>query len=72
MTARRKNVVVFRALPEDLLARISARHDVVVADPRRAAELPRFRAALRDAHGLIGSSFKLECRRSSPTRRSSK
>ena len=59
MNATQEDVVVFRALPEDLLARIAARHDVVVADPRRADELPRFRAALRDAHGLIGSSFRL-------------
>ena len=55
----RKNVVVFRALPEDLLARIAAEHEVVVADPRRADEAPCFRAALRSANGLIGSSFKL-------------
>ncbi len=50
---------MFRALPGDLLARIAARHEVVVADPRRADEAPRFRAALRSAHGLIGSSFRL-------------
>ena len=56
---QRKNVVVFRRLPDDLLAQIRARHDVVVADPRRADELPRFREALAGAQGLIGSSFKL-------------
>jgi len=55
----RKNVVVFRALPEDLLARIAAKHAVTVADPRRPEELPRFRDALPQAHGLIGSSFKI-------------
>ena len=59
MSETRKSVVVFRALPDDLLERIRERHDVVVADPRRADELPRFRAALREAQGLIGSSFKL-------------
>ncbi len=58
-TQVRKNVVVFRALPDDLLARIAAQHEVVVADPRRADEAPRFRAALRSANGLIGSSFRL-------------
>lgn len=58
-TQARKNVVVFRALPPDLLARIEAQHAVVVADPRRADELPRFRAALAGAQGLIGSSFRL-------------
>ena len=55
----RRNVVVFRALPADLLARIGALHEVVVADPRRAEEVPAFRAALRSAHGLIGSSVRL-------------
>lgn len=59
MSESRKNVVVFRKLPDDLLERIRAHHEVTVADPRRSDELPRFRSALRDAHGLIGSSFKL-------------
>ncbi|MCG5071949.1 2-hydroxyacid dehydrogenase [Paraburkholderia tagetis] len=59
MNAARKHVVVFRKIPDALLERIVARHDVVIADPRRADELPRFRDALRDASGLIGSSFKL-------------
>ncbi|WP_157264847.1 2-hydroxyacid dehydrogenase [Azohydromonas aeria] len=60
MSQERKQVVVFRALPPDLLARIEARHDVTVADPRRAEELPRFLAALPAAQGLIGSSFRLD------------
>lgn len=55
----KKNVVVFRALPADVLARIQAVHEVVVADARRADELPRFRAALAEAHGLIGSSYPI-------------
>jgi phosphogluconate 2-dehydrogenase/gluconate 2-dehydrogenase len=59
MGESRKNVLVFRSLPDDLLERIRVRHDVVVADPRRAEELPLFRAALPAAQGLIGSSFKL-------------
>lgn len=59
MNQPRKNVVVFRAIPDDPLARITERHNVVVADPRRTDELPRFRAALSHAHGLIGSSFKI-------------
>lgn len=59
MNTARKNVVVFRTIPDDLLERIRASHRVVVADPRRAEELPRFREALHDADGLIGSSFKL-------------
>lgn len=59
LSAPPKNVVVFRALPPDLLARIESRHRVVCADPRRVEELPRFRAALADAQGLIGSSFRI-------------
>ena len=59
MNTARKKVVVFRKIPDDLLERIRTWHDVVVADPRRAEELPRFREALHDADGLIGSSFKL-------------
>jgi phosphogluconate 2-dehydrogenase/gluconate 2-dehydrogenase len=58
--SQRKNVVVFRALPPDLLERIAAQHVVTVADPRREQELPRFLAALPAAQGLIGSSFKLD------------
>jgi phosphogluconate 2-dehydrogenase len=58
----RKNVVVFRALPPDLLARITERHDVTVADPRRAEERQRFLDALPRAQGLIGSSFALDAR----------
>ncbi len=59
MTMQRKNVLVFRALPPDLLDRIASIHEVTVADPRRAEELPRFRAALAEADGLIGSSFRI-------------
>jgi phosphogluconate 2-dehydrogenase len=59
MSKARRNVVVFRKIPDDLLERIMTRHDVTVADPRRTDELPRFREVLRDADGLIGSSFKL-------------
>ncbi|KUE90689.1 D-glycerate dehydrogenase [Cupriavidus necator] len=55
----RKNVLVFRPIPDDLLARIESEHDVIVADPRQPAQLPAFRAALANAHGLIGSSVKL-------------
>jgi phosphogluconate 2-dehydrogenase/gluconate 2-dehydrogenase len=55
----RKNVLVFRKLPDDLLEHIREWHDVTLADPRRPEELPRFREALHDADGLIGSSFRL-------------
>lgn len=59
MSLERKQVLVFRALPEDLLARIAAQHEVVVADPRRPEQQGRFRDALATAQGLIGSSVKL-------------
>jgi phosphogluconate 2-dehydrogenase len=53
-----KNVLVFRALPEDQLARLQAAHHVVVADPRK--EPDAFAAALRTANGLIGSSYNVD------------
>lgn len=59
MNAEKKHVLVFRPLPDDLLARIQAQHHVVVADPRRPEQLTLFRTALGRAQGLIGSSVKL-------------
>lgn len=55
----RKTVLVFRALPDDLLARIRAQHEVVLADPRRPEQVETFRAALPQAQAMIGSSVKL-------------
>jgi len=55
----KQTVLVFRSLPDDLQARISARHEVVVADPRRPEQVEAFRDALPHAHGMIGSSVKL-------------
>jgi len=61
MTATtRKKVLVFRELPEDQLARLTAVHDVTVANPRIAAQKPAFDAALGEAQGLIGSSFPID------------
>jgi phosphogluconate 2-dehydrogenase len=54
----KKNVLVFRALPEDQLARLQAAHHVVVADPRKEPEA--FAAALHTANGLIGSSYNVD------------
>jgi len=54
----KKNVLVFRALPEDQLARLQAVHHVTVADPRKEPEA--FAAALATAHGLIGSSYNVD------------
>ena len=53
----RKQVLVFRALPDDLLARLREAHDVSVADPRPAAPFvtgrtwgrSNFIAGLKDA-----------------------
>ena len=54
----KKNVLVFRPLPADQLARLQAAHHVTVADPRQAPEA--FAAALRTANGLIGSSHPVD------------
>jgi phosphogluconate 2-dehydrogenase len=55
----RKSVLVFRELPPDQLARITALHDVTVATPRDAAQQAAFDAALPHADGMIGSSVKI-------------
>lgn len=54
----KKNVLVFRALPDDQLARLQAVHHVTQADPRKEPEA--FAAALRTANGLIGSSYNVD------------
>lgn len=54
----KKNVLVFRALPDDQLARLQAVHHVTQADPRKEPEA--FVAALRTANGLIGSSYNVD------------
>lgn len=55
----RKQVLVFRDLPPDQLARLQAAHEVTVADPRKPAQRAAFDAALAGAHGLIGASFPI-------------
>ncbi len=60
MTTPRKNVLVFRELPPDQLARLQAAHDVTIANPRVADQAPAFFAALPAAQGLIGSSFRID------------
>lgn len=55
----RKQVLVFRDLPPDQLARLQAVHEVTVADPRKPAQRAAFDAALAGAHGLIGASFPI-------------
>src|SRR6478736_4232915 len=56
----KKKVLVFRELPEDQLARLTAVHDVTVANPRIAAQKAAFDAALPEAQGLIGSSYPID------------
>lgn len=51
-------VLVFRELPHDQMARIAAVHDVVLANPR-AGQKEAFEAALPQAEGLIGSSYPI-------------
>ena len=55
----RKSVLVFRELPADQLARITAQHEVVVANPRKPEQKAAFDAALPHAQGLIGSSYAI-------------
>ena len=56
----KKNVLVFRELPPDQLARLTAQHEVTVANPRLPEQAPAFRAALANADGIIGSSFAID------------
>ena len=55
----RQSVLVFRELPAEQLARISALHEVVVANPRKPGQKAAFEAALSQADGLIGSSYAI-------------
>jgi len=59
-TPGRRQVLVFRELPPDQLARLQAVHDVTVADPRQPGQRAAFEAALARAEGLIGSSFPVD------------
>ncbi|MFM2068317.1 MAG: hypothetical protein RLZZ584_3226 [Pseudomonadota bacterium] len=56
----RKQVLVFRELPPGPLARLQAAHDVTIANPRVANQAEAFHAALPQAQGLIGSSFRID------------
>lgn len=58
MSTLQKNILVFRALPPDQLARLQAAHHVTVADPKK--DLAAFEAALPTAHALIGSSHPVD------------
>ena len=56
----KKKVLVFRELPPDQLARLTAVHEVTLANPRLPEQAAAFRAALADADGMIGSSFPVD------------
>lgn len=56
----RKNVLVFRELPPDQLARLRSQHQVTVANPRVPEQAAAFHAALASAEGMIGSSFPVD------------
>lgn len=60
ISGQRKQVLVFRELPSDQLARLRQAHDVTVANPRVSAQMSAFDAALRNAQGLIGSSYPVD------------
>ena len=55
----RQTVLVFRELPPDQLERITARHEVIVANPRKPGQQVAFEAALPQADGMIGSSVAI-------------
>ena len=56
----KRKVLVFRELPPDQLARLTAQHEVVVANPRLPEQAAAFRATLADAVGMIGSSYPID------------
>lgn len=56
----RKNILVFRELPADQLARLRAKHEVTVANPRVPEQAAAFHSALATAEGMIGSSYPVD------------
>ena len=60
MSTPRQQVLVFRELPPDQLARLQAAHEVTVANPRVAEQRDAFFEALPRAQGLIGSSYRID------------
>ncbi len=56
----RRQVLVYRQLPPDQLARIQQEHDVVIANPRVAGQKDAFLKALPTAQGMIGSSYPID------------
>lgn len=56
---QRQKVLVFRELPPDQLARLQAEHEVIIANPKLPEQLATFHAAIKDADGMIGSSYPI-------------
>ncbi|GBU15452.1 bifunctional glyoxylate/hydroxypyruvate reductase B [Polaromonas sp.] len=54
-----KQVLVFRELQSAQLARLQAKHSVIVANPRVPTQLAAFNAALPTAQGMIGSGYPI-------------
>jgi phosphogluconate 2-dehydrogenase len=57
---KRQNVLVFRELPPDQLARLQAQHHVTLANPRLPEQAAAFHAALASADAMIGSSYPVD------------
>jgi phosphogluconate 2-dehydrogenase/gluconate 2-dehydrogenase len=56
----RKHVVAYKELPEDLLAALRREFELTCFDGLNEDNRPRFEAALRGAHGLIGASVRFD------------
>jgi len=56
----RKQVLLYRELPPQDLARLQAQCEVVFADPRKPGQAQAFLEALPHVHGLIGSSYRID------------
>ncbi|HEU0231098.1 MAG TPA: D-glycerate dehydrogenase [Burkholderiaceae bacterium] len=56
----RKQVLVFKALPADQLARLRHECDVVVGDPRVPQQKAAFQQALSTVDGMIGASHRFD------------
>lgn len=55
----KQHVVVYKALPEDLLNRLQAEFDVTYFAGIDAGNRPQFLQALKTAHGMIGASLPI-------------
>ncbi|HLX02235.1 MAG TPA: bifunctional glyoxylate/hydroxypyruvate reductase B, partial [Trinickia sp.] len=55
----RKRVVLYRAVPEDVLEGLRARFDVTVFEHVNEANRALFVDALRTAHGIMGNTLKI-------------